>query len=76
VPERSRPDSRHDISRSKFDKWRFLAYNPGKCHAAGVSCEPIRMGRQAKREIISNDREERIKTFLSNTNIAVKIMHS
>jgi len=30
MPERSRPDSRHDIYRSKFDKWRFLAYNPGK----------------------------------------------
>ena len=30
IPERLRPDSRHDIYRSKFDKWRFLAYNPEK----------------------------------------------
>ena len=30
MPGGSRPDFRYDISRSKFDKWRFLAYNPGK----------------------------------------------
>ena len=30
MPERSRPDSRHGISKSRFDEWRFLAYNPGK----------------------------------------------
>jgi len=30
IPERSRPDSRHNISKLKFDKWRFLAYDPGE----------------------------------------------
>jgi len=30
MSKKSRPDSRHGISRPKLDKWRFLAYNPGK----------------------------------------------
>jgi len=38
--------------------------------------EVVHTGRQSKREIIGNDRREKIITFQSKANIAVKIMRS
>ena len=69
MPERSRPDSRHGIFKSKFDK------NPEKCyrylHIIQVSLS-IQRGEPRER-LFQTTRREKIKTFQPKTNVVPKL---